>query len=44
MDTFSIENDELLEKYHITWDKVRVDTKKEYDNKSVCNKNVRKPK
>ena len=44
MDTFSIENDELLEKYNTIWDNVSEDIKKEFDSKSVCNKNVRKPK
>ena len=44
MDTFSIENDELLENYHTIWDKVSVDIKKEYDSKSVYNKNVREPR
>ena len=27
MDTFSIEDDELLEKYHTVWDKVTTDIK-----------------
>ena len=44
MDTFSIENDELLENYHTIWDKVSVDIKKEYDSKSVYNKNLREPR
>ena len=32
---FLIEDDDLLEKYCITWDKVSADIKKEFDSKPV---------
>ena len=35
---FFIENDDLLERYNTTWDKVRADIQKEFDSKSVYNK------
>ena len=35
---FLIEDDDLLEKYHNICDKVSADIKKEFDNKSVYNK------
>ena len=39
---FLIEDDDLLEKYNTTWDKVNADKKKEFDNESVCNKEYSK--
>ena len=41
---FLIEDDELLEAYDITWDKVSADIKKEYDSKPVYNKSFLKTK
>ena len=41
---FLIENDDLLEKYNTIWDKVSVDIKREFDSKSVYNKNYLKNK
>ena len=41
---FLIEDDELLETYDITWDKVSADIKKEYDSKPVYNKSFLKTK
>ena len=41
---FLIEGDDLLEKYHNIWDKVSTDIKKEFDNKSVYNKEYLKAK
>ena len=35
---FSIEDDDLLEKYNTIWDKVSGDTKKEFDSEPVYNK------
>ena len=34
-----IEDDDLLEKYYTIWDKVSADIKKEFDSKTVYNKN-----
>ena len=36
---FLIEDDDLLEKYYTIWDKVSADIKKEFDSKTVYNKN-----
>ena len=36
---FLIKDDDLLEKYNITWDKVSTDIKKEFDSELVYNKN-----
>ena len=36
---FSIEDDDLLEKYNTIWDKFRPDMKKEFDSRPVYNKN-----
>ena len=33
---FSVEDDDLLEKYNIFWDKVSADIKKEFDSGPVC--------
>ena len=41
---FLIENDDLLEKYNIIWDKVSADIKKEFDIEPVYNKNLLKSK
>ena len=41
---FFIDDDELLEKYNTTWDKVGGDIKKEFDSKPVYNKNYLKTK
>ena len=41
---FSIKNDELLEKYNISWDKVSIDIKKEFDCEPVYNKEFLKTK
>ena len=41
---FFIDDDELLEKYNTTWGKVSGDIKKEFDSKSVYNKNYLKTK
>ena len=35
---FLIEDDDLLEKYNTIWDKVSVDSKKEFDSEPVYNK------
>ena len=37
MDYFLIEDDGLLEKYKIIWDKVSADSKKEFDSELVNN-------
>ena len=39
-----IEDDELLEKYNTIWDKVSADIKKEFDSKTVYNKEFLKTK
>ena len=31
------EDDDLLEKYNTIWDKISVDTKKEFDNDTIIN-------
>ena len=36
---FLIEDDDFLEKYYTIWDKVSADIKKEFDSKTVYNKN-----
>ena len=41
---FLIEDDDLLEKYNIIWDKVSSDIKREFDSRPVYNKNVLKTK
>ena len=41
---FLIQGDDLLEKYHSIWDKVSTDIRKEFDNKSVYNKEYLKIK
>ena len=41
---FLIEDDDLLEKYSIIWDKVVSDIKKEFDSEYVYNKNYLKTK
>ena len=41
---FLIQGDDLLEKYHNIWDKVSTDIRKEFDNKSVYNKEYLKAK
>ena len=41
---FLIEDDDLLKKYNTIWDKVSADIKKEFDCKSVYNKNFLKTK
>ena len=41
---FLIEDDDLLEKYDTICDKISADTKKEFDNESVYNKNYLKTK
>ena len=41
---FLIEDDDLLEKYNIIWDKVSADIKKEFDSEPVYNKNYLKTK
>ena len=41
---FFIEDDDLLEKYHTSGDKVSSDIKKELDNEPVYNKNFLKTK
>ena len=38
------EDDDLLEKYNIIWDKVSAHIKKEFDSKPVYNKNYLKTK
>ena len=38
MDVFLIENDDLLEKYDIIWDKVSTNIKREFDSEPVYNK------
>ena len=35
---FSVEDDDLLEKYNTIWDKVSADIKKEFDDEPVYNK------
>ena len=40
---FQIENDDLLEKYNIIWDKVSADIKKEFDSEPIYNKKISKP-
>ena len=41
---FLIEDDNLLEKYNIIWDKVSIDIEKECDSEPVYNKNSLKTK
>ena len=41
---FLIEDDYLLEKYNIIWDKVSADIKKEFDSEPAYNKNFLKTK
>ena len=41
---FSIEDDDLLEKYNTIWDKVTADIKKEFDSEPVYNKEFLKTK
>ena len=41
---FSIKDDELLEKYKTTWDKIRADIKKEFDREPTYNKEFLKTK
>ena len=41
---FLIEDNKLLEKYNSIWDKVSADIKKEFDSKTVYNKNYLKTK
>ena len=41
---FLIEDDGLLGKYNIIWDKVSADIKKEFDSEPVYNKNFLKTK
>ena len=41
---FLIKDNDLLEKYNTIWDKVSDDIKKEFDSKSVHNKNFVKTK
>ena len=41
---FLIEDDDLLEKYNTIWDKVKTDTKKEFDSEPVYNKEFFKTK
>ena len=41
---FLIEDDDLLEKYNTTWDKVSADIKKEFDSELVDNKELLKTK
>ena len=41
---FFIENDDLVEKYNIIWDKVSADTKSEVASKLVYNKDFLKTK
>ena len=41
---FLIEDDDLLEKYNMIWDKVSADIKKEFDSEPVYNKNYLKTK
>ena len=41
---FLIEDDDLLEKYNTIWGKVSADTKKEFDNQAVYNKEFLKTK
>ena len=38
MDVFLIENDDLLEKYDIIWDKFSTNIKREFDSEPVYNK------
>ena len=38
MDIFLIENDDVLEKYNTTWDKVTANIRKSFDSKPVYNK------
>ena len=44
MGVFFIEDDDLLEKYNIIWDKVSVIIKKEFYGKPVYNRNFLKTK
>ena len=41
---FLIEDDDLLEKYNIFWDKVSTDIKKKIDSEPAYNKNFSKTK
>ena len=41
---FLVEDDDLLEKYNIIWDKVSPDMKKEFDSKPVYNEEYLKTK
>ena len=41
---FLIEDDDLLQKYNATWDKVHADIKKEFDREPVYNKKFSKTK
>ena len=41
---FLIPNDDLLEKYNTIWNKVSTDVKKEFESKSVYNKEILKTK
>ena len=41
---FLIEDDDLLQKYNATWDKVHADIKKEFDRELVYNKKFSKTK
>ena len=42
--TFLIEDDDLLEKYNILWDKVTSDVKREFDSKLLYKKSLLKTK
>ena len=44
MDIFFIEDDDLLEKCNIIWDKISANIKKEFDSKLVYKKKKSKPK
>ena len=37
MDVFLIKNDDVLEKYNTTWDKVSADVEKEFDSEPIYN-------
>ena len=41
---FLTEGDDLLENYNATWDKVSIDTKKEFDGETIYNKKILKIK
>ena len=41
---FLIKDDDLLEKYNTTWDKISADIKKEFDGEPVYNKEFLKTK